>query len=104
MRLFIPAALCACLTLQGSLLPIFHLDETTLKAFHDYIAVFDKNVVSRFETSGKLWIDDECCGKQSSAFENGKPVIEPRENDDVANGSIHHFSGAVHLAGARIED
>jgi hypothetical protein len=31
-------------------------------------------------------------------------VLEPRFNDDIAGGSIHHFSGSMHLDGMTIED
>jgi hypothetical protein len=45
--------------------------------------------------------DSNCC---RAALPHGKSVIQPRLNADVANGSIHHFSGAMHLDGATIED
>jgi len=91
-----------CVILHASILPTAHLDSTTLKAFDDYIAEFEKNDPAQFEASGKLWIDNECCGKHNS-FESGKPVVEPRKNEDIANGSIHHFSGVIHVNGGTIE-
>jgi hypothetical protein len=112
MRLFTGAgALCAlvsgvvcCAILQAaSILPILHLDSATLKIFTDYIAEFEKSDLAAFNVSGKLWIDGECCGKHS-AFEGGSTVVEPRQNKDVANGSIHHFTGVIHVPGTAIED
>src|SRR5438105_12024090 len=100
MRAFFAALGLGCLTLQASIVPTFHLDNTTLKAFQDYVANFEKSVSAQFAASGRLWIDSD--GKHN-LFESGKPVVEPRSNDDVANGSIHHFSGAIHVPGANIE-
>jgi hypothetical protein len=90
----------ACL--NASILPTVHLDSATLKIFQDYIANFEKTSPAWFQSSGKLWIDDECCGKKS-AFESRKPVLEARRNEDVENGSIHHFSGAIRIDGGTIE-
>jgi hypothetical protein len=89
------------LTLQESILPTVHLDGATLKFFENYIAEFEKTDLAAFNTSGKLWIDDES-GKKA-AFDAGKQVVEPRENKDVANGSIHHFTGVMHVPGGTIE-
>lgn len=97
------ACIIFCVTLHASILPTFHLDGTTLKAFQDYVANFEKSAPAQFAASGKLWIDNECCGGKYEGFDNGKPVVEPRESEDVANGSIHHFSGAIHLKGGTIE-
>jgi hypothetical protein len=97
------ALIAFCVTLHASILPTLHLDSATLKAFQDYIANFEKSVPAQFAASGKLWIDDECCGGKHDGFANGKPVVEPRENNDVAHGSIHHFSGATHVKGGTIE-
>jgi len=47
-------------------------------------------------------MDNECCSKRGS-FESGKPVVEPRRNEDITRGSIHHFSGSLHIKGATIE-
>lgn len=88
-----------CATLHASLLPILQLDKPTVKAFDEYIAQFEKTVSSQFYSSGKLWIDDD---PKKSVFDSGKPVLEPRENEDVANGSIHHFTGAMRINGATI--
>jgi hypothetical protein len=41
---------------------------------------------------------------RKSSFASGKPVVEPRENTEIAGGSIHHFSGIMHIAGASIAD
>jgi hypothetical protein len=107
MRLSLPAGCFAftafCVTSYASILPTVHLDGATLKAFQDYVANFEKSVSVQFSSSGKLWIDNECCGGKHAAFENGKPVVEPRESADVAGGSIHHFSGAIHVKGGTIE-
>lgn len=89
-----------CLTLHASILPTAHLDNPTIKAFQDYVAEFEKNVSTPFSASGKLWIDND---SKRGVFEAGKPVVEPRENDDVANGSIHHFTGAIFVKGGTID-
>ena len=44
MRAFFAALGLGCLTLQASIVPTFHLDNTTLKAFQDYVANFEKSV------------------------------------------------------------
>src|ERR1019366_4047787 len=102
MRAFIAAVFLGCVVLHASILPMLHLDSGTLKAFQDYAANFEKNAPARFIGSGAMWIDDECCAKKA-AFLAGKPVVEPRNNDDVANGSIHHFSGVIHVGNATVE-
>jgi hypothetical protein len=73
-----------------------------VKVFQDYIAAFEKTDVAPFEASGKLWIDSEGGGKKA-AFDGGKPVVEPRDNRDFGAGSIHHFTGVIHVAGGTIE-
>lgn len=95
-------ALCIVTTLSASLIPTVHLDEATLKAYQDYVSNFEKNVVEQFNKTGKLWIDDECCGNRG-LVEGSKPVVEPRRNEDIVHGSIHHFSGSIHIKGATIE-
>lgn len=92
-------ALGFCLSLQGSLIPILKLDKATVKAFDDYVAQFERQVFDRFVATGALWIDDD---SKRSAFDSGKAVVEPRENEDVAHGSIHHFTGALHVNGGTI--
>jgi hypothetical protein len=99
MRVSLSALLLSCVGLHASMLPTLHLDAPTLKAFQDYIANYEKTVQAQFTGSGKLWIDDAKRG----AFEGGKAVVEPRENVDVANGSIHHFTGAIHLKSGTID-
>jgi len=49
-------------------------------------------------------MDDGNCCIHNKSFQNGKNVIEPRGEPDVAGGSIHHFTGAMHIDGATIED
>jgi len=93
------ALLACCVTLNAALLPTLQLDKPTIHAFDDYIAQFEKTVCASFTSSGKFWIDDD---PKKSSFDSGKAVIEPRENRDVANGSIHHFEGAVHVDGGTI--
>jgi hypothetical protein len=106
MRLFLTAgvvsAVACCVTLQASILPTFHFDNTTLKVFQDYVGEFEKTDLALFAASGKLWIDDES-GAKRNAFDAGKTVVEPRENQDVANGSIHHFTGVIHVPGGTID-
>jgi hypothetical protein len=88
--------------LQASLVPLVHLDEATLKAYQAYVETFEKTSFEQFQKSGKMWIDGGCCGKRG-AVEEGKPVVQPRRNEDVVHGSIHHFSGSVFIKGATIE-
>ena len=91
-------------TLSAALAPIYHLDEKTLAAFNDYIAKFERETVTPFVESGRLWMDNGNCCVRNKTFESGKAVIEPRMNADVASGSIHHFSGSIHIKGATIEE
>ena len=88
--------------LQASILPTLHLDPATLKAFQDYVAEFEKGEPAAFATAGKLWIDD-LTGSKRNAWASGKAVIEARENENVAAGSIHHFSGSIRVPGAHID-
>jgi hypothetical protein len=90
-----------CVTLHASILPIMHLDPATLQIFQTYVAQFEKNVAAPYVQSGKMWIDGD---SHNRAFAAGKTVVEPRENADIAGGSIHHFSGAIHIAGGTIAD
>ncbi len=96
------SALVCCATLHASILPTFRLDSTTIKAFEDYVTEFERNDFALFTSSGKLWIDD-ASGSKRSAFDAGKTVVEERESKDIANGSIHHFSGVIRLPGGSIE-
>src|SRR5207248_240603 len=70
--------------------------------YQDYVNTFEKSVVETFNQTGKMWVDNECCGKKNG-FESGKPLVEPRRNEDLAHGSVHHFSGSMHVNGATIE-
>jgi hypothetical protein len=97
-------AAAACVTVQASILPTFHLDPLALQAFEKYVAQFEKNVAEPYAQSGKMWIDDSSCCTRKSALASGKPVVEARENVEIAGGSIHHFSAATHIAGATIAD
>jgi len=72
-----------------------HLDAKALQTFENYVANFEKNTLSSYAQSGSM---------RNSASSSGKPVVEPRENRDIAGGSIHHYSGVMHLQGATIED
>jgi hypothetical protein len=93
--------LACCVTLHASLLPTLRLDGACIKVFNDYIEQFENSVLAPFAASGRLWIDSDA---KKSAFDSGKPVVEPRENQDVANGSgsIHHYSGALRVNRATI--
>jgi hypothetical protein len=106
MRLFLTAgvvsALACCATLHASILPTLRLDSATLKVFQDYVAEFEKADLAAFSSGGKLWIDDDT-GAKRAAFDAGKTVVEPRENKDIASGSIHHFTGVIHVPGNSIE-
>ena len=72
-----------------------------MQTFQSYVAQFERNVAAPYVQSGKMWIDAD---SHNRAFAAGKTVVEPRENTDIAGGSIHHFSGAIHVAGATIAD
>src|ERR1700691_3475018 len=101
---FFPVAACTvafCATLYASILPTFHLDPATLQTFQTYVAQFERNVAAPYIQSGKMWIDGDSHNHASAA---GKTVVEPRENTDIAGGSIHHYSGAVHVSGGTIAD
>lgn len=103
MRLF---RVAACLAAFGaavcaSILPTFHLEPATLQTFQTYVAQFERDVAAPYIQSGKMWIDAD---SHNRAFATGKTVIEPRENTDIAGGSIHHYSGAIHVAGGTIAD
>jgi hypothetical protein len=89
--------------LEASIIPMFHLDALALQAFEKYVAQFERNVEEPYVQSGKMWIDDtsSCCARKG-ALADGKPVLEPRENTDIAGGSIHHYSGVMHIAGGSI--
>ena len=89
-------------TLEASLIPLSHLEAATLALFQDYTAKFEQRVSEPFTASGKLWIDDDHSGKHKD-FDAGKPVVEARENRDIANGSIHHYSGTIRVPGATID-
>lgn len=104
MRLIFAAACLSACTLHAAIAPIYHLDNQTIAAFDDYIAKFDREVIAPFKASGHLWMDDGNCCMQNKSFENGKNVIQPRENADIAGGSIHHFTGSMHIDGATIDD
>jgi hypothetical protein len=88
--------------LHASILPTLHLDPATLKAFEEYVAEFEKGDPAAFTASGKLWIDN-ATGLKRNAWLAGKPVVEARENENIASGSIHHFSGSIRVEGARID-
>jgi hypothetical protein len=95
------AGIALSTALYAGLLPTFHLDPGPIKVFDNYVAQFERNVAEPFNQSGKLWIDSNSKG---GAFQSGKPVVEPRENTDIAGGSIHHYSGAIHIKGGTIAD
>ncbi len=97
--------LVSAVTLCAAVIPISHLDPATSKAFDDYVAAYEKADYARFSSTGKLWVDRQCCNccGKASAFDEGKPVVEPRESKDVSGGSIHHFSGSIRVKGATLE-
>jgi hypothetical protein len=88
--------------MQASMLPLQHLEASTLAQFQDYAAKFEQRVSAAFLASGKLWIDDEKSSRRKD-FDAGKPLLEARENSDIHNGSIHHYSGTIRVAGAKID-
>ena len=96
-------ASCASL-LSASLLPILHLDPKTLQAYQDYVAKFDKETAAPYYESGRMWMDTSgCCSKGSSEL-TATPLVEPRYNAEIPGGSVHHFSGVLHISGGTIED
>ncbi len=96
------AVLSGCLTLQASILPVTHLEAATVAIFQDYTVRFEKQVSDAFSAAGKLWIDDEKAARRKD-FEAGKPIVAARENEDIRNGSIHHYSGTIRVKGAKID-
>ncbi|MDP9054318.1 MAG: hypothetical protein M3N93_08465 [Acidobacteriota bacterium] len=109
MRLLLPATglvcVALCAPLHASILSVLHLEPGSIRIFETYVAQFQKNVAASFEQSGRMWIDNggSCC-KPDGPFASGKPVVEARENADIEGGSIHHFSGAIHIPGGSIAD
>lgn len=95
------ACAALCVTLEASILPTFRLDTAALQVFENYVAQFERNVAAPYAQTGKMWIDGM---PHSTAYAAGKVVLEPRENTDIAGGSIHHFSGALHVPGETIAD
>jgi len=91
--------------LFAGILSTLHLEAKTVQVFDNYVSQFDKNVRTAFEQNGRMWIDGggSCC-MRGGAFGSGKPVVEARENTEVQGGSIHHFSGAIHVHGGSIAD
>jgi hypothetical protein len=98
---------CVALTapLEAGILATLHLEPKTVEVFERYVQQFEAGVKSTFEQSGKMWIDSagSCCMK-SGPLAAGKPVVEARENTEIQGGSIHHFSGVIHIAGGSIAD
>jgi hypothetical protein len=92
----------AGITIGASIIPVQHLEPATLAVFLDYTSKFEQTVAAPFKVSGKLWIDDDRSSKHKD-FETGKPVVEARQNSDIHNGSIHHYSGAIRVPGAKID-
>lgn len=92
----------AVATLQASLIPLSHLEAGAIAVFQDYTAKFEQSVSAPFAANGKMWIDDDRSSKHKD-FEAGKPVVEARENQDIRNGSIHHYSGAIRVTGGKID-
>ena len=92
----------AGVTIGASIIPVQRLEPATLALFMDYTSKFEQNVSAPFTASGKLWIDDDHSSKHKD-FDAGKPVVEARQNSDIHNGSIHHYSGPIRVPGAQIE-
>lgn len=105
MRSFPAAALVACaafsFTLYAGIFPTFHLEPATLRVFETYVAQFERNVFAPYAEDGKMLMDGDT---HSPAYAAGKTVLRPRENTDIAGGSIHHFSGALRVPGGTIAD
>ena len=84
------------------MIPLSHLEAGAVALFQDYTAKFERQVSAPFSTSGKLWIDDDHSSRHRD-FDAGKPIVEARENADIHNGSIHHYSGTIRVPGAHID-
>ncbi len=89
--------------LMASVLPIVHLDQKTLDTYNEYVEKFDKEVANPYYDTGRMWMDSRsCCTKSTASLTT--PMVEARMNGEIAGGSIHHFSGAMHIPGGTIED
>ena len=102
MRFFIAALFLGCVSSQAGVIPIVKLDETTKRAFSNYVVKYESTTANDFYVGGKLWIDSET-GDRKKQWESGKPILEPGTNAEVAKGSIHHFTGTQRIKGATIE-
>jgi hypothetical protein len=102
MRAFLIILASGCIALNASVIPVIHRDPATLAVFQEYTAKFEQQVSAAFSAASKMWIDDEHSSKRKD-FDAGKPVVEARTTSDIHNGSIHHFSGAIRIPGAKIE-
>lgn len=89
-------------TIGASIIPVSHLESGTVALFQDYTTKFELRVSAPFTASGKLWIDDDRSDRRKD-FDTGKPIVEARENQDIRNGSIHHYSGSIRVPDAGIE-
>ncbi len=96
------ALLAGAVTTQASMIPLSHLEAATVAIFQDYTTKFEQQVSLAFTNSGKLWIDDDHTSRHKD-FDAGKPIVQARENADIHNGSIHHYSGTIRVPGATIE-
>jgi len=92
----------AGITIGASIIPVQHLEPATIALFQDYTAKFEQRVSAPFTASGKLFIDDDNSSKHRD-YDAGKPVVEARENSDIHDGSIHHYSGTIRVPGAKID-
>jgi len=86
----------------AGVIPTMKLPPAAERAFQDYVAAFEKATSVPFQTSGHLWIDSAAAAKLKD-FADGKPVVEARENRDIGEASIHHFSGVIRVHGQKIE-
>ncbi len=93
---------CSVATLEAGFIPLAHLEAATVALFMEYTSKFEQKVSAPFTASGKLWIDDDHSGKRKD-YDAGKPVVEPRQNSDIKNGAIHHYSGVIRVPGAKID-
>lgn len=106
MRFSLPAACLGAaalaVTLQATIIPLLHLDTPALQEYQKYVTQFERNVVDPYAQSGKLWMDDLSCCAHRNVLTSGKPLLEARENTDIIGGSIHHYSGVMHIPRATI--
>ena len=83
--------------------PTFSLDPLALQAFEKYVAQFERNVAAPYAAIRKD-VDRRffVLRVTKSPSRPASRWLSRARTRDIAGGSIHHFSGAMHIAGATI--